>query len=286
MEGNQIAKASYKAGKPYTGTVSTYDGYATTITTYEKGLKDGIETFKSDYTDYIATKTYYKAGEIVKEENYLDTYLQSSKVYQDGELHGPAKFYDEEGELVATLEYKEGYAHQGTSIAYGYESNVYTTYENGLITYEKTVSTLTGLLLSEEKVLADGTMQKNIYDESESLVYQYGLKDYALHGTCTYYENGKVKYKSTFEEGRFVEGTVALKTWGDPYSYYDYDESTYFVCTLNKNSMTIQRLAKDTNKVVFELTSKLKKGKMEDNPIFQNKIDSTNLYPDDNNTAY
>jgi len=156
----------------------------------------------------------------------------------------------------------------------------------GLITYEKTVSTLTGLLLSEEKVLADGTMQKNSYDESESLVYQYGLKDYALHGTCTYYENGKVKYKSTFEEGRFVEGTVALKTWGDSYSYYDYDESTYFVCTLNKNSMTIQRLAKDTNKVVFELTSKLKKGKMEDNPIFQNKIDSTNLYPDNNNTAY
>ncbi|QQU04321.1 hypothetical protein [Myroides odoratus] len=286
MEGNQIAKASYKAGKPYTGTVSVYDGYATTITTYEKGLKEGIETFKSDYADYIATKTYYKAGEIVKEENYLDTYLQSSKVYKDGELHGPAKFYDEEGELVATLEYKEGYAHNGTSISYGYESNTYTTYENGLVTYDKTVSTLTGLMLSEETVVADGTIQKNIYDENESLVYQYGLKDYALHGTCTYFEKGKAKYKSTFKEGRFVEGTVALKTWGDPYSYYDYDDTTYFVCTLQKNSMTIQRVAKETNKVVFELTSKLKKGKMEDNPVFQNKIDSTNLYPEDNNTAY
>ena len=287
MEGNQTAKASYKAGKPYTGTVSAYDGYATTITTYEKGLKEGVETFKSDYADYIATKTYYKADQIVKEENYLDDHLQSSKVYKDGELHGPAKFYDEEGELIATLEYKDGYAHTGTSIAYGYDSNVYTTYDNGLITYEKTVSTYTELLLAEETVLEDGSMQKSIYDENEALVYQYGLKDYALHGTCTYFENGKAKYKSTFEEGRFVGGTVALKMWGDTYNYYDYDESSYLVCKLEKNSMTIQRLSKDTNKVVFELTSKLKKGKMEDNPIFQNKIDSSNLYPyNENNSLY
>jgi len=279
MEGNQIAKASYKAGKPYTGTVSSYDGYATTVTTYEKGLKEGLETFKSDYTDYIATKTYYKADQIVKEENYLDSNLQSSKVYKDGMLHGPAKFYDEGGELLATLEYKDGYAHSGTSITYGYDNKVYTTYENGLITYEKTVSTYTGLMLAEETVLEDGSMQKSIYDENEALVYQYGLKDYALHGTCIYYENGKVKYKSTFEDGRFVGGTVALKMWGDTYNYYDYDENSYFLCTLEKNSMTIQRLAKDSNKVIFELTSKLKKGKMEDNPIFQNKIESSNLYP-------
>lgn len=287
MEGNVIAKASYKAGKPYTGTVSIYDGYSTTISSYEKGLKEGVETFKSDYADYVATKTYYKAGQIVKEENYLDNYLQSSKMYKDGELNGPTTFYDEEGEVIATLEYKDGYAHQGTNIAYGYESNAYTTYENGLITYEKTVSTYTGLLLSEEKMLADGSTQKSIYDENEALIYQYGMKDYALHGTCIYYEKGKAKYKSTFDEGRLVEGTVALKSWGDTYNYYDYDESSYFVCTLQKSSMTIQRLAKDTNKVIFELTSKLKKGKMEDNPIFQNKIDSTTLYPStDSSYAY
>ena len=279
MEGNQTAKASYKAGKPYTGTVSTYDGYSTTITSYENGLKEGLETFKSDYADYIATKIYYKADQITREENYVDSYLQSSRAYKDGELHGPAKFYDEEGELLATLEYKNGYAHNGTSISYGYESNVYTTYTNGLITYEKTVSAYTGLLLAEETILEDGSMQKSVYDDNEALVYQYGLKDYALHGTCTYYENGKVKYKSTFEDGRFVEGTVALKAWGDTYSYADYDESSYLVCTLQKNSMTIQRIDMETKKVVFELVSKLKKGKMENNPVFQNRIDSTNLYP-------
>ncbi|WP_158962796.1 toxin-antitoxin system YwqK family antitoxin [Myroides fluvii] len=287
MEGNQIAKASYKAGKPYTGTVSVYDGYATTVTTYEKGLKEGIETFKSDYADYIATKTYYKADELVKEENYIDNYLQSSKLYENDELHGPTTFYDEEGEVIATLEYKNGNALNGTTISYGYDSNAYTTYKDGVITYEKTVSTYTGLLLSEESILTDGSMQKNIYDENEALVYQYGMKDYVLHGTYTYYENGKVKYKSTFNEGRLVEGAVALRAWGDPYSYYDQDDSSYFVCTIQKNSMTIQRLATDTNKVIFELTSKLKKGKMEDNPIFQNKIDSSNLYPyNENNSSY
>lgn len=278
-EGNQIAKASYKDGQPYTGTISSNDGYSTTITSYEKGLKEGLETFKSDYADYIATKTYYKAGEIVKEENYVEEILQSSKTYKDGDLHGPSNFYDAEGELIATLEYKEGFAYTGTSVAFGYDNTVYTTYEEGVVTHEKTISLSTEMIVAEDKLLADGTMQKSIYDENGALVYQYGIKEYYLHGTCIYFEKGKPKYEGKFDEGRLVEGSVALKTWGDSYSYYDYNSESYFVCTIQKNTMTIQRISTETNKVIFELTSKVKKGKMEDNPILQSKIDSQNLYP-------
>lgn len=278
-EGNQIAKASYKDGKPYTGTVSTTDGYSTTVTTYAKGLKEGLETFQSDYSDSIDNKTYYEAGEIVKEEVYSDSYLQSTKTYKKGEVLDTTVFYDESGEEIAHLQYRDGYPYEGTFIAYGYESNVYTTYEESRITYEKGVNTYTGNTVYEKQLLPDGSMQRSVYDENETLVYQFGIKDYTLHGSCIYYENGKAKYKSRFEDGHLVEGTVALKTWTDSYNYYSYDESTYFVCTVQKSSMTIQRLSTETNKVTFELTSKLKKGEMKDNPILQNAIDSSNLYP-------
>ncbi len=285
MEGNQVAKATYKAGQPYTGTVSTSDGYSTTITTYEKGLKDGLETYQSEYSEYIASKTYYKAGEIVKEETYNEAYLQSSKSYQNGELSGPTHFYDEAGESIATLEYRDGYPYKGTYIEFGYDSNVYSTYEESVITYEKSINTYTGTLTYEKKLLADDSTQESFYNEDEALVYQYGTKNYALHGPCIYYENGKEKYRGRFEEGRFVEGTVALRTWGDSYNAYSYDESSYFVCTIQKNNLTIQRVSTDTNTVIFELTSKVKKGKMEDNPIFQNSIDSSSLYPYHNGSS-
>ncbi|MGG5507227.1 MULTISPECIES: hypothetical protein [unclassified Myroides] len=286
-EGNQIAKASYKGGQPYTGTVSTTDGYSTTITTYVKGLKEGLETFKSDYSDYIDSKTYYEAGEIVKEEVYNDSYLQSIKTYKKGEVLDTTVFYDESGEEMARLQYRDGYPYEGTFIAYGYDNNVYTTYEESRIAYEKAISTYTGNVIYEKQLLSDGSTQRSVYDENETLVYQFGIQNNALHGSCIYYENGKAKYTSKFEEGRLVEGTVALKTWSDPYSYYAYDESTYFICTLQKNSMTIQRLSTETNKVTFELTSKLKKGEMKDNPIFQSTIDSSSLYPyHEGNSSY
>ena len=278
-EGNQIAKASYKNGQPYTGTVSAYDGYATTTTTYEKGLKEGLETFQSDYSEHTATKTYYEAGEIVKEEEYNEAYLQSTKTYKKGEVLDTAVFYGESGDEMARLQYRDGYPYEGTFIAYGYDSNVYTTYEESEVIYEKAINTYTGLLMYEKQLLADGAMQHSVYDENEALIYQYGISNYALHGPCISYENGKEKYRSRFEEGRFVEGTVALRTWTDSYNYYSYDESSYFLCTIQKNNLTIKRLSTEDNKVIFELTSKLKKGEMKDNPIFQNSIDSSSLYP-------
>lgn len=278
-EGNQIAKASYKDGQPYAGTTSTSDGYSTTITTYEKGVKEGLETLQSDYSEYISTKTYYKAGEMIKEETYSEDVLQSSNTYLEGEVLDTSNFYDEEGTLISSLKYQDGYAYEGDLIAYGYDNTVYTTYKGGALTHEKAIRNDSDTLVYEKKSLADGSIQHSVYQEDGVLLYQYGLYNYSLHGPCVYYENGKEKYRSMFKDGRLIEGTVALKTWADSYSYYNADETSYFVCTLQKNSMTIQRVSTETNKVIFELTSKLKKGTMEDNPIFQSSIDSSNLYP-------
>jgi len=277
-EGNQVAKASYKKGEPYTGTVSVNDGYSTTITSYKNGMKDGLETFKSEYSEYVSTKTYYTKGEIVKHEIYEGEYLQVVHNYEEGDLHGPTYYYDTEGEVIATLEYQQGVAYSGTEITYNYDSTVYHVYEEGVMISEQTIDPTTGEIISEEKMMEDGTTQRSTYDENGALVYQYGIKEYALHGTCTYFEKGKVKYQSTFDDGKLVSGTVALKSWGDAYTY-NQQEDSYLVCSLQKNALTIKRLSIDTNKTIFELTSKLKKGNMEDNPILQTKVESYNLYP-------
>ncbi|MBC6400165.1 MAG: hypothetical protein GDA42_04550 [Ekhidna sp.] len=117
------------------GTWTTYDpedGKVTSITTYLKGKKQGVElTF--DNLGYVTSKAYYHndalSGEyllykrrvIVERKNYSngllnglqqrfynDGNLMEEKTYVDNTIDGQAKWYDQEGSLTIEYTYDMG----------------------------------------------------------------------------------------------------------------------------------------------------------------------------------
>lgn len=285
-EGKLISTVTYKNGKPYSGLVIEADDYNKTETTYKNGAKEGVETVSSATDDTISQKNYYTKGAKTKEEYFANDAILKVYPYVNDMIHGDATFYDTEGAVLSTLTYENGVPMNGISMTADYEHTTKETYENGIIVSKIIYMYEDYTPLMEETYVDESTVERKIYNEDGTTQYIYQVRNSNLHGTYQYFEKNKVKYQAQLEEGKLVSGTIMLTDFGnDEYSYET--PSSYTLITATNKSVKVQKFDRETNKSVFQMDTKIKKGEAKDSPILNKKIQSSNLYPTNQfNTDY
>lgn len=174
---------------------------------YYSGQLNGLNTF-NDHNNVLWGKQSFFFG---RKLGITFRYYQNGKVYtehnQEGENYqGPAKYYNQEGELVATLLY-----HNDFITGYSYLQNgvmskliqvdtqrvhVVSKYNDGKIACEFTINKM---LLQDKLIIKSKGGQLNI---------EVGYKNGDLHGLRKlYYQSGKLykseSYKNGYDDGDF-----------------------------------------------------------------------------------
>lgn len=184
----QYSPSSYS----YSPLKSTFfDNTGKELGTYDYVSQSGT-LVEFSYDKQIISNIKYNNGNAVSKKGYVQNYNSGSTYFlqSDIDYNKQGKFYNEKGQLISTVTYKEGAPYEGTT----YESDSYyiteTTYKKGVKVGQETVKYLHN----------DELVNINYYDNEGELTkvdtytngtlesvaeYHEGLQ----HGTTTYYNN-------------------------------------------------------------------------------------------------
>ncbi|MEC4114722.1 hypothetical protein [Myroides pelagicus] len=137
-------------------------------------------------------------------------------------------------------------------------------------------------LVASIMYLINNYVSKKIYYSDITPYASYKVKDGVLEDQYTLYENEEVKYEATFDKGVLIEGTVALKDIGILPNYIGQrnNRETYTVLSLDKKTLKIVIKDSQTDEIVYQEKTKIKKNKEFINAINTKLITPSNLYPD------
>lgn len=286
--GSLLSTATYKNGVPYNGKVYLTDEYQKTEVNFINGAKDGVETLYSIYDQEVTQKTYYEKGTRVKEEYFSNGLILKTCPYVDDQINGDVIFYDTEGDLLSTLTYVDGEPMDGESITADYYRTTKEVYVDGIVVTTNYYNYEDYTPIMDQIRIGENAFERTVYNDAGEVNYQYELNEGKLNGSYKYFVNGKVKYQAELHEGKLISGSIVITDLKhDAYSYGYSTPTSYSIVTASKKETKVQKLDIETNKVVFELSAKVKKGNTDDNPILNTEIDSSSLYPTNElNTNY
>ena len=213
-EKETVAKGIYKNGKPFTGTFITNDN------TNDKNELINVENFK-------------KTG-LQKVFNYRLDHPEKTYTIQNEKLNGPTNFYDDEGKVIATIDYKNDEPYNGTLIG----KKEATMYKNGKIETEtiyKDEYSKKESNISKKKIYEDGILSKILdysfkIEEKPQAFYEGILKNgKPFSGYFVTDEDSEFKEIDFYENGmpKFQYSNNYLENM-DNYRYQSYNiKSTY-----------------------------------------------------------
>ena len=221
-EGNLLAEIQFKDEKPWSGDL--YDPATKELYQIQKGKKTGYYK-KFDYNKNVIAEGFFVYN---KKEGVFKTYtydgiVVSKENYANDHLNGKAFYYNNEGDEIAQMEYKEGKPLNGVrtvSVNYKNEKSL-QTYKNGQLIKEeiKTDDTLlVKTYLNEQNV-----EYKSYYQDSDQVKYQYQMFEGYLSGVVVKFDkNGTELAQANFERGELQNGVVYLNKGygGQNMSYY------------------------------------------------------------------
>lgn len=195
VNGNKIAELTFAIDKE-SNSLSPADGVS-----YD---------FSEDLDSPIRIATYAK-GVLVSEKIYDEESkkLSSEVTYKDGE-NDKLSYYDDNGNLRSTLQYKDGMPYNGNIIT----NNSETVFSDGKIQTMK-ITDQDGKIFLEKKLnSAKNIYEGKIYNMSQKVVMSYtsNADSDLLNGVITQYENGKSVRKATIKDDYLVDGKLSLKS--------------------------------------------------------------------------
>ncbi len=219
-EGKLIAKASYKNGKLYNGTV--FNKKDRSMYHVKDGKKNGVYE-KYDYNKVVIEKGAFNND---LKEGLFETFdskgsKMSSVNYVNGEPDGDAIYYDGKGNVLSKVAYKNGKPYEGkiTTLNASYNTSKEKTYKDGEII--QSVETT-----KEGKIVMNFTSKNSeevtSYNKEGVKILTYNLHKSSLEGKVIAYDaKGNVERTAEFKEGKLEAGKVKLKgqTYNDPESY-------------------------------------------------------------------
>lgn len=202
------------------GSKKTYDVNGAKIAELTYVLDKESDSFvATDGTDYVffdntegpSTITSYSKGNIVSEKTFHeDTFKLASEVtYNNGE-NDKLNYYDNNGNLRSTLQYKDGMPFEGSIVT----DNSETLFANGKVISMK-ITNHDGKVFLEKKLnLAKDIYDAKIYNVNQKMVMSYtsDADSDLLNGVISQYENGKVVRKATIKDDYLVDGKIVLKS--------------------------------------------------------------------------
>lgn len=205
-KGELIAEATFNQGKP-TGTIYQIDEYD--LSEFKNGQKHGKYIayeydektireegyYRNDKKD--GTFTYSRMGIKEKEETYVNDKNEGYTIY-----------YDENGQEISKLLYKDDEPYEGKRIdTYGTE----VVYKEGQLA-KKTVKNTN--FKRETTYASAEESNTSIYSNEGARLLSFTEINNLLHGELIYYKNNKPDDTAVFEKGVLKEGAVWITTYG------------------------------------------------------------------------
>ncbi|SFJ17389.1 toxin-antitoxin system YwqK family antitoxin [Myroides guanonis] len=288
-KGELISTVKYKNGAPIEGTVYEDDDYSIVVTNYENGLKEGEEITFSKYDPTTITgRTVYHLGNKVFEETYEERRVTSRIPYENDIYHGEAIFFDENGDELSRLIFQNGEPFEGTRITNLYTSILTQTYKEGTLVSVTDVN-IEGVLLYKKTKENEKSKTSSIqvFDDADgSLVYSYEMyEDTNLHGTVSYYENGKLQRQAKVNNGILESGAIAIQFNNYLYNTEETNEASYYTLNKKKNKTQYQ-LFNESDELLMEYEIKSAKNPTMKTPLFT-PFTPDQLYPEnDKNNSW
>ena len=208
-DGKLIAEVKFKNQKPWSG--EYYDPISRELFQIKEGKKSG-DYKKLDYSKNLLAEGTYKND---KKEGVFKTFtykggLLSKEIYQNDKLNGKATYYDQDGEQIGEMLYKDGMPMDGVRTSVSSYKNTIQTYKGGQLLKED-IKTKEGLLVKSYS--KDGIVScKKYFPNEEKIKYSFELWQGQLNGDIVKYDvDGKELARAVFDKGRLVSGTVYLK---------------------------------------------------------------------------
>ncbi|WP_407401911.1 membrane-binding protein [Chryseobacterium sp.] len=172
---------------------------------------DGVSyDFSEDLDTPIRIATYAK-GMLVSEKTYNEETkrLSSEVTYKDGE-NDKLSYYDDNGNLRSTLQYKDGMPYNGNIIT----NNSETVFSDGKVQTMKITDQDGKIFLEKKYNLAKNIYEAKIYNMDQKMIMSYTSDPESdlLNGVITQYENGKAVRKATIKDDYLIDGKLSLKT--------------------------------------------------------------------------
>ncbi len=208
-KGKLIAKATFKNGEPYNGTV--YDRKDRILYQIKDGKKNG-KYERYDYDKSIIEKGSFKND--LKEGLFVNYNSSGAKVssvnFVKGQPEGDAIYYN--GKKVASkITYKDGKPYDGKKTHYDNYAKTYSEeiYEKGNLV-KSLDSQKNGKIVTthSSKILKEVVK----YDLNDNKTLSYNLKNEILEGKVIAYDkDGNIERTAEFENGKLVAGKVKIK---------------------------------------------------------------------------
>lgn len=256
IEGTVIAKATYKNGKPFSGTMCNA---SREIYTVSNGKFNGpYKRLDYNLTTVLEEGNYKdnkKEGEF-KFYNY-NSRIERKETYKNDKLNGKTIFYNENEKEIASLIYKDNLPQDGTLIIdYSYSKKpISEIYKNGQIVERISYDETDGKRISEFK---DGKEVKvtAYYKDTDKKRLTYNVKGmYVDDLVITYDKNGNELTRAEFKDGKLKSGTVYLAEQ----NAYAYNKTKYVILTKQDNLLKVVIKDKD-EKTIFKAEEIVEEG--------------------------
>jgi antitoxin component YwqK of YwqJK toxin-antitoxin module len=230
-----------KNGLPYEGFFVEYDGFYNTIkriSQYSKGILNGdrsefIYRYEKSRNEISKIDHYVMGEKTGISREFCDSILIKSVTYRNGIMDGETKYFDKNGNLLATIEYRNDEPFNGKKIEFDYDYNISSecSYKDGVIDGE--LNYYSEYQLTSSEIYANGVLQKLITTEKGLPKYRLLYKDgEPFEGTRKDYEG-----VSTFKNGKLIE-TRTLNDEGQLQSFQIYQRDSSILTDYYKNGAT------------------------------------------------
>lgn len=253
--GDVFSKATFKDGMPWNGTV--YDFGLREMITVKNGLKDGEYKKDSYGHSQILEEGQYVNNEkegVFKTYDYLGK-IQSTETYENDFLNGKAVYYNDKGEEISALVYKNNKPFEGKKIIdSGYHTEpTEETYNNGFLV-EKVSFDDNGKNITK---FENGKEIETIayHKGSDKMRLKYTVDNFYINGEVIRYdENGKLQNKAIFKNNKLESGVVYIS------GSITYDNNVnYIILSKQTDKLTI-KLIGHNDETIFFAKENLKEG--------------------------
>ncbi|WP_299099108.1 hypothetical protein [uncultured Winogradskyella sp.] len=254
--GDVFAKSTFKDGMPWEGTL--YDQSSRVKLTVKNGVKEGAYK-KYDY----GQKQILEEGQYVndKKEGVFKSYsylgkIQSTETYKNDILNGEAVYYDDEGEVISSLIYKDNQPFEGKKIINsGYNDKpTEETYKNGFLT-EKISYDDNGRRISKfENGKEIETLAYHKNTDVKRLKYTVD-NNYINGEVIRYDESGKEQNKAIFKNNKLESGVVFIS------GSITYDNNVNFIILSKQTDKLTIKLIGHNDETIFFAKENLKEGR-------------------------
>ncbi|NRD20856.1 hypothetical protein HNV08_12435 [Winogradskyella eckloniae] len=245
--GDVFSKATFKDGTPWNGTI--YDFGLREMMTIKNGLREGAyKKYSYGQTQIIEEGQYAnnKKEGVFKSYNYLGN-VQSTETYVNDQLNGKAVYFNDKGEEVSSLIYKDNKPFEGkkTTDAGNYSKPTEETYSNGFLVERVSYDDNGKRITKFENGQEIETVAYHV--DSNKMRLKYTVENMYINGDVVRYdESGKVQNKAVFKNNKLESGVVFIS------GSITYDNNVkYMVLSKQSDQLTIKLIGHNDETIFY-----------------------------------